>query len=439
MNNPEYDKSHKNKQRTKKRKRTSPIARFFKIVISIVMSFVIISATVLFAYSKLGGFDKEEIKQGSQLNLMDALIGKDIKLNIAVFGVDGDQTRTDVIFVVHFDSKSGNINLLSVPRDTRVEITDEMYTYLKANDKYIPYDGICKINEVHAYAGKEKADEFSVKQLEELLGIEIDNYVKINFDGFKSLVDLIDGVDFYVPQDMYWDMRDSGDPLINLKEGMQHLDGAKAEQLVRFRRYPLGDEDRVKVQQDFLKEVAKKVLSTDTIAKNLPSLAKTAYQYVETDVSLTDAVKYMQYADDADLTKLKTETLPGSGQYVGKVSYFLYDELETKAAVKRLFFSDDVTEADIAQSSVGKVIEVANGGSKSGFAGENQEMLISEGFTVEKVSTFDGERTEYTRIVVSQEGMGKDLQGYYPNSQIVVASSMLNEGIDILIILGENE
>lgn len=439
MNNPENNINRKNKQRTKKRKRTSPVARFFKIVISIVMSFVIISATVLFAYSKLGGFDNEEVKQGSQLNLVEALVGKDIKLNIAVFGVDGDETRTDVIFVVHFDSKSGNIHILSVPRDTRVEINDEMYTYLEANDKYIPYNGICKINEVHAYAGEEKADEFSVIQLEELLGIEIDNYVKINFDAFKSLVDLIGGVDFYVPQDMKWNMSDHGDLYINLQEGMQHLDGDKAEQLVRFRRYPLGDEDRVKVQQAFLKEVAKKVLSTDTIVNNLPSLVKTAYQYVETDVSLTDAVKYMQYADDADITKLKTETLPGVGQYVGNVSYFLSDEIETKAAVKRLFFSDDVTAEETAQSSVGKVIEVANGGSKSGFAGENQKMLVSEGFTVEKVSTFDGERTDYTRIVVSQDGIGKDLQGYYPNSQIVVDSSMLNEGIDILIILGENE
>lgn len=439
MNNPQKNISRKNKQKTKKRKRTSPVARFFKIVISIVMSFVLISATVLFAYSKLGGFDNEEIMKGSQLNLMDALIGKDISLNIAVFGVDGDQTRTDVIFVVHFDSKSGNIHLLSVPRDTRVEINDEMYTYLKANNKYIPYNGICKINEVHAYAGKEKADEFSVKQLEELLGIEIDNYVKINFDGFKSLVDLIGGVDFYVPQDMKWDMRDTGDLYINLKEGMQHLDGDKAEQLVRFRRYPLGDEDRVKVQQAFLKEVAKKVLSTETIVKNLPSLIKTAYEYIETDVSITDAVKYIQYADDADLTKLKMETLPGVGGYVGNVSYFLSDELETKAAVKRLFFSDNITEAEIAQSSVGKVIEIANGGSKSGFAGENQKLLVSEGFTVDKVSTFDGERTDYTRIVVSKDGMGKDLQGYYPNSQIVVDSSMLNEGIEILIILGEKE
>lgn len=438
MRNPDYNKN-KSKQRPKKRKRSSPIARFFKIVTSIVMSFVLISAVVLFAYSKFGNFDDGEVKQGSQLNIMDAIMGKDISLNVAVFGVDGDETRTDVIFVAHFDSKSGNIHLLSVPRDTKVEITDEMYTYLKANNKYIPYNGICKINEVHAYAGKEKADEFSVKQLEELLGIEIDNYVRINFDGFKSLVDLIGGVDFYVPQDMYWDMRDTGDPLIDLEEGMQHLDGDKAEQLVRFRRYLNGDVDRVKVQQSFLKEVAKKLLSTDSMIKNLPNLIKTAYQYLDTDLTVTDAVKYVQYADDADLSKMKMETLPGVGGYIGKVSYFLSDEVETKAAVKRLFFSDNVTEEEAAQSSVGKAIEVANGGSKSGFAAENEKMLTGEGFTVSKISTYEGDRTAYTRIVVSKAGMGEDIQGYYPDSQIVVDSSMLNDGIDILIILGENE
>jgi cell envelope-related function transcriptional attenuator common domain len=439
MNNFENETNHKNKLRPKRRKRRNPIARFFKIVISIVMAFVLISATVIFAYSKIASFGSDDVKQGSQMNIMDALIGKDISLNIAVFGVDGNEARTDVIFVIHFDSKSGNLNLLSVPRDTRVEISDEMYTYLKANDKYIPTDAICKINEVHAYAGEEKADEFSVKQLEDLLGIEIDHYIRINFDGFKNLVDLIGGVDFYVPQDMYWDMRDTGDPLIDLKEGMQHLDGEKAEQLVRFRRYVQGDVDRVKVQQSFIKEVIKKVLSTDTIVKNLPSLIKTAYEYIDTDIALTDAIKYMQYADDVDINKLNTETLPGVGGYVGNVSYFLSDELETKAAVKRLFFSDDVTESETQQSSKDKVIEVSNGGSKAGFAGENEEMLAAEGFNVAEISTYEGERTDYTRIVVSEDGIGEDLQGYYPNSQIVVDSDMLNEGIDIMIILGEDE
>ncbi len=71
-------------------------------------------------------------------------------------GVDVEGTRTDVLFVVHFDSKSGKLSLMSVPRDTRVKITNELNDYLTENGKYIPSGGICKINEVHAYAGKRK-------------------------------------------------------------------------------------------------------------------------------------------------------------------------------------------------------------------------------------------------------------------------------------------
>ncbi len=428
-----------NKKKT--RRRRNPIARFFKIVFSIVFVFVLVAGAGVFAYYRIVGVDQKEPVKGSKMNFMEALVGKDIKLNVAVFGVDSDGTRTDVAFVVHFDSKSGKVGLMSVPRDTRVEINDTMYTYLVENKKYIPSGAICKFNEVHAYAGSEKANEFSVIQMEELLGIEIDHYVKVDFASFRSLVDLVGGVDFYVPQDMYWDMRDTGDPLINLKEGMQHIDGDKAEQLVRFRRYKLGDVQRVQVQQDFMKALAQKLLSDNNILKNLPELVKTAYEYVETDISLSDALKYVQYVKDVDMSKMQMETLPGVGEMVNGVSYYIINETEAPEAINRIFFSDDVVAEENVEtiSSIGKNIEISNGGIKSGFAAENQKILQREGFTVPQISTYDGERTDNTRIYVSEEGMGKDLQKYYSESEVIVDASMLPEGIDIFIILGMNE
>ena len=93
--------------------------------------------------------------------------------------------------------------------------------------------GQCKLTELHAYAGKENRNAFSVAMLEDILGVQIDYYVKVNLDAFRQIVDAVGGVDFDVPMDMYWDMSDNGGPVINLKAGMQHLDGAKAEQLVR--------------------------------------------------------------------------------------------------------------------------------------------------------------------------------------------------------------
>ena len=351
-------------KKQKKQKPFRPIAHFIKIVFCMVFAFVVCASGALFAYSRIVGFESTEVKQGSQMNFIDALVKKDISLNVAFFGVDGNETRTDVMFVVHFDSKSGNLNLLSVPRDTRVTMTDELVSYLNTNDMYIPYNATCKINEVHAYAGTEKADYFSVKQLEDLLGIEIDHYVKVNFEGFRDLVDLVGGVDFYVPQDMYKDMRDTGDPLINLKEGMQHLDGDKAEQLVRFRGYPQGDVQRVQVQQDFMRALAEKILSTETLLGNLPGLIKTGYEYVETDITLTDALKYAQYVEDVNVNNMQTATIPGVGQYVDGVSYYLHDEAETRVLVREFFYSDNLptNEDGTPVDSKSNPIEIANGG-----------------------------------------------------------------------------
>ena len=69
-----------------------------------------------------------------------------------------------------------------------------------------------------------------------MLGIKIDHYVKVDFNALVEIVDAVGGVEVDVPQDMKWDMSDTGDIKIDLKKGLQTLDGNKALQLVRFRK-----------------------------------------------------------------------------------------------------------------------------------------------------------------------------------------------------------
>lgn len=428
------------RKNSKKRKRRSHVATFFRIVFSMVLIFVVFAGASIFAYTKIKSkdSDKDNSISASNLNLLDSLAGKDMTLNLAVFGVDKAETRTDVIFVVHYDSKTKKINLISVPRDTRVEITDEMYQYLKEQGKYIPSGGMCKINEVHAYAGSEKANYFAVKQLEDLLGIDIDNYILINFDAFSQIVDLVGGVDVDVPQDMYWDMTDTGDILINLKQGQQHLDGEQAEQLVRFRRYKNGDVDRVKVQQQFLKALSDKVLSSDTMIKNMPGYIKAMYDNVETDISLSDMLKYANYLNKVDKNSITMDTIPGVGQYVGNVSYYLHDDDGTKALVRRRFYSDYGKDENGNYSSKKMNIEISNGTKVSGLAAQKKDVLESAGFTVTKVSTYKGKCPENTQIIVYDEGVGQDLLQYFPNAEITVDSKKLDGDTDILVILGSS-
>ena len=197
----------------------------------------------------------------------------------------------------------------------------------------------------------------------------------------------------------------------------------------------------------FLKELAKKMLSTESIIKNLPSLISVMYNEVTTDFTLTDCVKYAGYVDDIDMDNVTMETVPGVGQYVGNVSYYVLYEDQLESVVRRTFYSDDVKDKDGHISSEGKNIEVANGTNTTGLAGKNQELLISEGFNVTAATTYQGEQQDKTRIIVYAEGMGYDLLEYYPDAEIIVDSEQLTgntdnntgEPTDILIILGNND
>ena len=145
----------------KKKRKKSPVKTFFKIVISMVMTFVIAASAAVFAYTKFSGksLTGNESTTTNNNSFINSILGKGIKLNIAVFGVDKDETRTDVIFVVHFDSNAKEFKLISVPRDTRVDIAPEVKKIYDENDRY--YQSPTKINAVHAYGG-DKGPECTV-------------------------------------------------------------------------------------------------------------------------------------------------------------------------------------------------------------------------------------------------------------------------------------
>ena len=350
----------------KRRKPFNPVKTFFKVMLSIVMVFVVLAGGACFAYHKVTGewpFGGDTIaKDADETSMLDALLGRNMKLNVAVFGVDADGTRTDVAFVVHYDSSQESLSLLSIPRDTRVDVCTDVEQLL--GKRY----GVMKFNAVHAIGGKEYGPQAAVLQLEDMLGIKIDHYVKVDFNALVEIVDAVGGVEVDVPRDMKWDMSDTGDIKIDLKKGLQTLDGNKALQLVRFRKgYANGDVGRIQVQQMFLKALATKVLSTESIVKNLGDYIKVMYKYVDTDVSLSDALKYANYITKIDMSKMTMETLPGVGQYISGVSYFIHDPAETTEVVDRLFYNVAPAGNTDSDSSNSKdlTIEVSNG-SRSG-------------------------------------------------------------------------
>ncbi len=248
------------------------------------------------------------------------------KVNVLILGVDKEGLRTDTIIVASYDANNGVVNMLSIPRDTRMYI----------GSKYQ------KINSAHAISqsnGKIKGPNGTIDAVTRLTGIPINYYVEFSFEAFRDTIDALDGVYFDVPQSMKY--RDPTQGLnINLSKGYQLLDGDKAEQLVRFRQYPEGDIKRVEVQQNFIKAVAEQKLNAQIVTK-IPDLYKVLSKNVKTNFKLSDIVKYANSLLNIDLNNIVMHELPG--EYSGseyQASYWLPDMKEVKLLVQNTFGYD---------------------------------------------------------------------------------------------------
>lgn len=273
-------------------------------------------------------------------------------LNVAIFGTDKDGFRTDVNIVASFHTKDHTLSLISVPRDTRVTMTTEMTDYLEEQERTVPQRngvyGQCKLTEVHAYAGEGNRCAFSVAMLEEILGIDIDYYVKVDLDAFQELVDEIGGVPFHVEERLYYT-----DPVqglyIDLYPGEQVLTGEQAEMLVRFRSgYAAGDLKRIEVQQNFIKAVIAQVTNSETLLKNLNGIIRIALEKAETDMPISEALHYATYLAKITPASVTTDTVPGEGG-----AYFDLDEEGTKELIDyRIYGIEPPVDEPLAEDSI---------------------------------------------------------------------------------------
>lgn len=250
------------------------------------------------------------------------------RLNVLLLGIDArsgeTMARTDTIILASVDPKSKQMSLLSIPRDTRVNI---------------PKHGWDKINSASVYGGIDT----TMKVVSDLLGIPVKYYVRADFSGFKNIVDELGGVTLDVEQDMYhYDPDDGGAYTIDLQKGVQRLDGDKALQYVRYREYAMGDIDRTAHQQKFLVALAKEMLQPSTILK-LPTLVPEVNKFVKTNLSVSDMMTMAQAGKKLENGNIVAQTLPGRPINIDGGSYWGVDPDEAKQMVANLFNGETVT------------------------------------------------------------------------------------------------
>lgn len=278
-------------------------------------------------------------------------------LSILVLGVDNpDPTRrnlsrrqmlrgrSDTILLVRVNPETEKINVLSIPRDTRVRFAQ---------------NGIGKINSANAVGGPTLVADM-VQNL--LSDAPVDRYVRLSTDGISALVDAMGGVNIYVEKDMVYD-DNTQDLHINLKQGQQRLNGEQVHQYLRFRQDELGDIGRVQRQQKLMRAVSRQLLRPATLLR-LPKIKQAIVQNIDTNMAWEELLPLVQFAlssesaqerpvttasNDPDNSfvrlpaindKLNMVLLPGRfsqpGEF-GRQSYWVVDPVATYTVATNLF------------------------------------------------------------------------------------------------------
>ncbi|EPY2277632.1 LCP family protein [Clostridium sporogenes] len=413
----------KKKKKTSKRKKSKSL----KIII-ILFSFIILLG--ILGYFYLLGFTNNSKLGEGKINTKKAEAGEPV--NILVMGVDigdpgskeaSDPKRTDTMLVVNYNPKTKNINMVSVPRDTRVTM----------NGKKM------KINSAHAINGVNG----SIAAVENLLGIEINNYAKIDYEGFRKVIDAIGGVEMDITRNMNYD-----DPSQNLHIHFQkgttvHLDGKKAEEFFRWRKnnngtgFADGDLGRIENQHKFISKVVEKVKSPSIIPK-IPNILSTIPDYIETDMSPEEIIKYGYAVTKGDKSSINMITLQGEAKYIGNVSYFIYDREKNRDIVYTLKTGgtsqkDNSTEIDKSEIK----IKVLNGTKVNGLAADCERKLKEMGYS--NIVTGNGERRDFTKVRLKKDSSIStgEIENYLniPNIEKNIQS---DENFDIIILLGKD-
>lgn len=352
----------KNKQRFHRRVRRWAVVTLLFVICTVA---AVGYGTLRFSEESPSGDDRRALAADTRKRINFLLLGSDAR--------DGEmRARSDSIIFVSADPKNKRLVLLSIPRDTLVDI---------------PGYGRDRINAAMLYGGPELA----MQVVEELIGQPVDYYLLTNYEGFVKLVDTLGGVTIEVDKNMYhYDPEKGGRFSINLRKGKQRLDGEKALMYVRYRSDVYGDISRVERQQKFLRAVVEEMLRPRNLVR-LPLLIPKIKDCIYTNLSLDQMLLLARMAREMESVETISGTLPG---YFAGDPYWHVNPDEAKLAVARLLDGEPITQV-IERTPAGVVVkqepktpavpDVYTGGTVSGnsygsVAEEGYSTVIEEGY-----------------------------------------------------------
>jgi len=293
-------------QRRRRKKKRFSIGKLLIIIALIFILAVVGYVLAVYLHAK----NTVNNEMHNPVKAIDTSIGKDkLKnkdtLNILLLGIDaeeGEHGRSDAIMVLTIDSKNDQMQIVSIPRDTRTEIVGK---------------GIQdKINHAYAFGGP----EMSIDTIESFLDMELDYYVSMNMDGFESLVNELGTIT--VNSDREW-----SDNKYDFNFGKNEMDGEKTMAYVRMRKEdPEGDVGRNKRQRQVVEGIINKGASVASVPK-ITNLVSILGDNMETNLDMDDMQKLLLNYQGArkDISEYQ---MTGEGTTIDGVYYLTVDESE---------------------------------------------------------------------------------------------------------------
>ncbi len=314
-------------------------------------------------------------------------------INVLMMCTDEDGLRTDAIMLASYDTKNKTLNVLSIPRDLRMYIGNRYQ----------------KINAAHAFSvnGEIGGASATVEAVSRLTGVPVNYYVEFSFDSVAKIMDELGPVNFTVP-DLYGDGVGMvyDDPYqnlhINIKPGNQNLNGQQIVHLLRYRKdnngrgYPMGDVQRIEVQQEFIKTLVDQKLNLDIIFK-IPNIFGAIKSQLKTNFEMRDVLSYYRYLEGISSLSVRTETVPGDATHdsangdvfipnMGNLKN-LVSEMFTNADAGNMWYAEPGVQPSLypdGYMTTGGYVRSANQSTLSGYkAAEvtNDELCIIRGIT----------------------------------------------------------
>ena len=372
-------------------------------------------------------------------------------MNVLVVGTDDvkGSKRSDVIAVVHFNEQEKKVRLLSVPRDTRVNIPDV---------------GISKINHAYAHGGIKLLKQ----TVSEFLSIPIHKYFIVKADGVEQMINTIGGVKVMIKNDMVYDDF-AGNLHIDFKAGEKVLDGNDTIKYLRYRNDSKGDIGRIARQQEVMTQLFDQVFNLKTLIIT-PKLLSLFNRSIKTDISIGQMSKWLNhFIENSSNVDFATYTIPGTIRIIDGVSYWrpnmvYLDKLITKTfdnfvpvvdkstpkperkyiskqQIKRFNQQIQLDKKQLIKQKAGVKIEVLNGNGFAGVATKAAKFLNQNNLRVVRINNSESFNYESTVIVDWKGNLQKSMQLakllQIDESNIVVYDRK-DKPLDITLVLGKD-